>query len=84
MDTLFSARIAYHHADHISTIPPEVALEIADYLSLREVIRMRLLSKHWRTVVDTNAANLLKPAIAKNKARIQKDYNTLHCTGSLD
>lgn len=84
MDTHSSAHIADDHADHISTIPPEVALEIADYLSLREVIRMRLLSKHWRNVVDTNAANLLKPAIAKNKARIRKDYTTLLCTGSLD
>ena len=75
--------IASTALDLLSSLPSELKFAIFEYLTVKEICRVRVLSRHFYTLINDEQNNILTSKLAKQLARITYDYNSL-CTPSTN
>jgi len=63
--------------DHLTALPTELLAIITEQLPVREMCRLRSLSRHFRDFIDTNQGLLTRDLINCHRARINRDYKLL-------
>jgi len=63
--------------DRLTGLPTELLLGIFSQLSVREMCRLRSLSRRFRDLIDTNQGALTQSIISHQRARINNEYNLL-------
>lgn len=69
--------------DHLTALPAELLVNVVEQLPVREICRLRSLSRHVRDFVDTNQGRLTQGLISCHRTRINDEYKLLtdlsHC-----
>ena len=63
--------------DHLTALPNELLATIVEQLPVREICRLRSLSRHFRDFVDTNQGLLTQELINCHRTRINREYTNL-------
>jgi len=63
--------------DHLTALPNELLATIVEQLPVREMCRLRSLSRHFRDFVDTNQGLLTQGLISYHRTRINREYSNL-------
>lgn len=63
--------------DHLAALPAELLVNIVEQLPVREICRLRSLSRHFRDFVDTNQNASTRDLVSYHRARINREYRLL-------
>jgi hypothetical protein len=63
--------------DHLTALPAELLVNIVEQLPVREICRLRSLSRHVRDFIDTNQGRLTQGLISYHRTRINFEYTYL-------
>ena len=63
--------------DRLTALPPELLAGVVEQLPVREICRLRSLSRHLRDFVDTNQGLLTQNVFSRHRDRIHREYKLL-------
>ncbi|GAB7322667.1 hypothetical protein MBLNU13_g03572t2 [Cladosporium sp. NU13] len=63
--------------DRLTALPTELLASIVEQLPVREMCRLRSLSRHFRNFIDTNQGLLTQNLVSHHRARINREYKLL-------
>ena len=69
--------------DRLSTLPVELLEDVLSRLSPQQICKARILSRYFKTFIETNKATFLRPSLTQAKARIKAEYKALSQTAEL-
>jgi len=65
------------HSAIIDSMPAEVMIKVFAGLPARSLVKLRLVSKSFKALIDGHAEAILRPAVIGNQARIQAEADHL-------
>jgi hypothetical protein len=70
--------------DRLTVLPTELLVGIVEHLPVREMCRLRSLSRHFRDFVDANQGLLTRDLINSHRARINEEHRLLTDLSNCD